>query len=311
MKKIVALLLVLLIVMPVTVMALETQEVFLNGYPWFDEEDEEIAEYQVSISGVTRVEQPSEEGGMPIYYCQAPVTVKELDSLEAFYVSPLARTPDGVLIENGHYAYDGVYRPGDYWEVFIDYLMERDSDVLGEIVISEPGVYLVCGRYGAIDGGVNVLMAIEGDAVPEQQTITAKYTDSAIMVNGVPVAFEAYNINGNNYFKLRDVAQAINGTEKQFNVTWNGELNAILLERNTPYATVGGELAAGDGTDKNAVLCQSEIFEGNQKIDLTAYTINDNNYFKLRDLGKWYDFSIEWDGVNNCIMIDTTKPYTE
>ena len=41
-----------------------------------------------------------------------------------------------------------------------------------------------------------------------------------------------------------------------------------------------------------------------------AYTIRSNNYFKLRDLGQAFDFDVSWDGANNCIVIDTTKPYT-
>jgi hypothetical protein len=48
-------------------------------------------------------------------------------------------------------------------------------------------------------------------------------------VNGQSVAFNAYNIDGNNYFKLRDLAYALNGTEKQFEVGWDGAANAISL----------------------------------------------------------------------------------
>ena len=35
-----------------------------------------------------------------------------------------------------------------------------------------------------------------------------------------------------------------------------------------------------------------------------------NNYFKLRDIGRALDFSVEWDGANNAIIIDTTKGHT-
>jgi len=54
----------------------------------------------------------------------------------------------------------------------------------------------------------------------ELTKITVNPTTSKVLVNGKIVEFEAYNINGYNYFKLRDLAQAVNNTEKNFEVTW-------------------------------------------------------------------------------------------
>ncbi len=44
---------------------------------------------------------------------------------------------------------------------------------------------------------------------------------------------------------------------------------------------------------------------------LTAYTINGNNYFKLRDLGKLLDFGVGWDNNTRTISINTNTSYTE
>ena len=129
------------------------------------------------------------------------------------------------------------------------------------------------------------------------------------MVNGKAVAFDAYNINNNNYFKLRDVAQIIRGTDKQFNVTWDGTKNDINLLSNEAYKTVGGELKSGDGKVKNATLSSSKIYKDGSLVSLTAYTINDNNYFKLRDLGETFNFNVSWDSKNNAIVIDTNSGY--
>ena len=139
----------------------------------------------------------------------------------------------------------------------------------------------------------------------------ANYTVSKVLVNGVEVKFEAYNINDNNYFKLRDIAKVISGSEKQFEVTWDGQKNAINLESGKPYTEVGGELKQGDGTKKTATLCTSTIYKDAIAVSLGAYTINDNNYFKLRDLGKTFDFDVSWDGENNCVLINTTSSYTD
>ena len=51
---------------------------------------------------------------------------------------------------------------------------------------------------------------------------TANPTASTVLVDGENVAFDAYNIADNNYFKLRDLAFTLSGTAKQFEVGWDG-----------------------------------------------------------------------------------------
>ncbi len=140
----------------------------------------------------------------------------------------------------------------------------------------------------------------------------ANYTTSKVVVNGTELSFEAYNINDNNYFKLRDVAKAVSGSEKQFEVRWDEEANAINLISGKSYTTVGGELAAGDGTQKEAEKSTAQIRLNGEWIEkdrLNAYTINDNNYFKLRDLGVLFNFNVSWDENANCITINTSEAY--
>lgn len=145
---------------------------------------------------------------------------------------------------------------------------------------------------------------------PAEKKITATATSSKVLVNGTAVEFDAYTINENNYFKLRDIAQVLSGSAKQFEVTWDGANNAINLVSSNAYTVVGGELAKGDGTAKNAVTCTATILKDGVAVTLTAYTINGNNYFKLRDLGQAFDFDVSWDGANNCIVVDANSSYT-
>jgi len=139
---------------------------------------------------------------------------------------------------------------------------------------------------------------------------TAAPTSSKVLVNGAATNFDAYNINGNNYFKLRDVAKVVSGSEKQFEVTWDASKNAINLVSGKPYTVVGGELSTGDGKAKSAVTSSSVIYKDGAEISLAAYNINGNNYFKLRDLGQAFNFGVSWDAVNNAVVIDTSKGYT-
>jgi len=88
----------------------------------------------------------------------------------------------------------------------------------------------------------------------------ASPTASTVLVNGSEVAFDAYNIANNNYFKLRDLAYTLNGTEKQFEVGWDGANNAISLTSGQPYTTTGGEMTGKGGGAKEAAPTDSRIY---------------------------------------------------
>jgi hypothetical protein len=140
---------------------------------------------------------------------------------------------------------------------------------------------------------------------------TAVPTAQKVFIDSKEVAFDAYNIDGANYVKLRDLAHSISGTEKQFDVSFDGGANAINLLTNTPYTAAGGEMAAGDGKNKDAALTTSVILKDGSEIQLTAYNIGGSNYFKLRDIGKTFNFSTAYDADKNAIMIDTSLPYAD
>ncbi len=153
-----------------------------------------------------------------------------------------------------------------------------------------------------LDGNI-----VGADPLP---VLNAAPTGSTVLVNGAEVKFDAYTINGNNYFKLRDLAYVLSGSAKQFNVTWNDAKGEIELVSQSAYTPVGGELQQGGGKECQAALNVSTIYLDGCVEPLTAYTINGNNYFKLRDLGIAFDFDVTWDGERNTVIIDTASSYT-
>ena len=102
----------------------------------------------------------------------------------------------------------------------------------------------------------------------------------------------------------------LNGTEKQFEVSWDGAANAISLISGQPYTAVGGEMTAGSGAAQTATHTSSKILLDGVETALDAYNIGGNNYFKLRDIGQAFDFGVDWDGAANTIILDTAKGYT-
>jgi len=122
------------------------------------------------------------------------------------------------------------------------------------------------------------------------------------MLNNKPMAFEVYTIDGNNYFKLRDLASTLNDTDKMFELRWDNIMKALIIKTDEKYTAVGGELAVSNNISrKDAMQASSMVLIDGKEVSITAYTINGNNYFKLRDIGKILDFGIVWDATSNSI----------
>ena len=157
---------------------------------------------------------------------------------------------------------------------------------------------------------LTAIMALS--AVPVYAGVPASPTASKVTVNGEAKAFEAYNINSNNYFKLRDIAYVLNGTDASFSVGWDGTANSIALVKGEAYAPTGSEMKVSGTKDiKDAVASNSSILIDGVKAALKAYNINGNNYFKLRDLGTALGFNVGWDNASQTISITSVPSAAE
>lgn len=138
-----------------------------------------------------------------------------------------------------------------------------------------------------------------------------KHNTLTVLVDGSSIKMDAYNINDNNYVKLRDVAQILNKTGKKFSVTWDGANNAIRMVSGESYEPVGGELEVDvNGMNLLATPTTSTVYLNNQKLGLKAYSIEGFNYFKLRDIGSAINFDVDWDSNTGWILVTTTRGYS-
>lgn len=67
----------------------------------------------------------------------------------------------------------------------------------------------------------------------------------------------------------------------------------------TAYAT--GELTA--------ILSPQSVYVDSVKTNLEAYSINGNNYVKLREIGKVVDFSVQYNKEKNAVEIFSNESY--
>lgn len=144
----------------------------------------------------------------------------------------------------------------------------------------------------------------------EETTVVASGNMVNVTVDGKTMELAAYNIADNNYFKLRDIAALVSGSDKQFEVTWNNDEEMIEMTSGLEYTLVGDENEATEISDAEALASTAGLLKDGEAATATAYTIADNNYFKLRDLCQMFDFNVTWDDDTESIIIDTASAYT-
>ena len=146
---------------------------------------------------------------------------------------------------------------------------------------------------------------------PQQPAGTqANPTNDKLTSDGVLQNPTVYKIGDSNYFKIRDLAAILNGTEKQFSVGYDNEKKSVTATTGQGYTKLNGDLAGPPAGQETAEASSDAIYVNGQKVEAEVYKIGGNNYFKLRDLGKALNFYVGYDSQTG-IFIDTSKPYSE
>ena len=141
---------------------------------------------------------------------------------------------------------------------------------------------------------------------PEGPAPHVELSPQSLSVDGVARTVEMYNIDGYNYFKLRDLAMLLSDTPARFSVDWDAETNAVLVFTGAAYTPVGGELEQGEDRSATAVRSPQTIWiDGQARSDLLVYNLGGNNFFQLRNLGEALGFEVDYDAETNTALILT------
>lgn len=144
--------------------------------------------------------------------------------------------------------------------------------------------------------------------LPQSTSVKIQPSTHVVTVDGERVDPQGYNINGYNFCKLRDIAYILNGTDSQFNVTWDGANNRIVLTDDAAYQEVGGEMTSSvSAAIKNVSESDSTIVLDGKTLSLTGYRINGNNYYKIRDVGSALGFSVDFDPETEIVLIGSAN----
>ena len=131
-----------------------------------------------------------------------------------------------------------------------------------------------------------------------------------VEVNGYYQGIEAYLIDGNNYFKLRDIAALMDPMfQCTFDISFSPEARTVDITTGNWYAPVGGELSRGGKANPQVLKSDWILNVNGKRVNCSAYLIDGSNYYKLRDLGDALGFAVGYDSATRTVQI--TAPTEE
>ena len=120
-----------------------------------------------------------------------------------------------------------------------------------------------------------------------------------VYVDGAEAAFEGYNIDGYNYFRLQDLAIALKDGPARFSVAYDAAADLVALVRGGDCAlTDEGAPAAGDRSASAAPSVQTVTIDG-APARLSPYNIGGYNFFRLGELAPLLGFGLAYDKTEN------------
>lgn len=129
-------------------------------------------------------------------------------------------------------------------------------------------------------------------------------SDQPVTLNGEAVYPAGYNIDGSNYYKLRDLASLLSGTAAGFQVGYSAGDRTMTALTGQPYTAVGGELSRGEDQSASCVKSDWTLSVDGTPVTCQIYNIGGNNYFKLRDLGAALGFGVDYDTAKRTVLLE-------
>jgi hypothetical protein len=202
---------------------------------------------------------------------------------------------------NSDYTYSAIGFEADIYagaslDKLADTGIDSDEDGYFSLSFDKLGTYYIVARSKSTGMG-------EATAIVDVGHPKVEATKQSIIVNGAAVKAEIYNIDGSNYFKLRDLAYLLNGTGSQFSVGYDEAGKAFTAVTGEAYKPQGTELTAGVGNPASAAVVDRSLIVNGTALALTAFNIGGNDFFRLRDLGAVLGFDVEYDEAAGAVKI--------
>lgn len=164
--------------------------------------------------------------------------------------------------------------------------------------------YTAGGTY-LYSGKVNVKLFSETKTPAHKSCVLSA---QKMVCNGQEVSLQAYNIDGYNYLKLRDIAALMAGTGSKFSiqVTDTALKREVSCTLGGTYLLAADDLKTGADQSKTCVASSWSFYVNGEYKSVYVYNIGGYNYFKLRDLGDALKFGVDYNAVTNTAIITSS-----
>ena len=123
------------------------------------------------------------------------------------------------------------------------------------------------------------------------------------VVDGKTLPLRAFNIDGDNYVLLRDLALALDGTDAQFSVQWDAAAGAVRLTTGEAYVPDGTEDEPPADAGEVRASSAKVLIDGRAVQNLQVYSAGGHNYFRLAQLSPYLHFGLDYDTLNGTVTI--------
>ena len=151
-------------------------------------------------------------------------------------------------------------------------------------------------------------VALSFSAAP--QTLAAEtVTESSayVSIDSKNADILGYVIHNYTYYNLRALAYYLHGTASRFDINWNKEAKCIEVTSGKDYSGASPQQEHAYFEDDvysppKAVKSNAPLMIDGKEIAVSAYNIDGNTYYKLRDLGNVLGYETLWENKNNGIL---------
>ena len=130
---------------------------------------------------------------------------------------------------------------------------------------------------GLILCGLALGLSLSAPAAQAVESLKATLSTNRVLVDGQEVRLTAYNINGSNYVRLRDIGKAVG-----FEVYWDSENGCVQVESGKPYT---GEEPAKDEVIKPTPQPEPTVPANDADVDAMKQDIVDRTNAIRREQG--------------------------
>ena len=130
---------------------------------------------------------------------------------------------------------------------------------------------------GLVLCGLALGLSLSAPAAQAVESLKATLSTNRVLVDGQEVRLTAYNINGSNYVRLRDIGKAVG-----FEVYWDSENGCVQVESGKPYT---GEEPAKDEVIKPTPQPEPTVPANDADVDAMKQDIVDRTNAIRREQG--------------------------